>query len=439
MSGFRSLGQEMHELATRLYPMHRAVTGEGVRQTFAEIAALVPLQVNEIPSGTDVLGWEVPQEWSLRDAFIADADTGERLVDIHDSNLHVVNCSMPVDEQMSWAQLEPYLWTVPQFPDRIPYRTGYFRETWGFCLSENQKTRLADRDAGYRVSIDSRFFAGSLSYGEVDIAGRSDRTVLLYTHCCHPSLANDNLSGIVVASYLAKALQDRQLKHSYRIVMAPATIGAISWLSCNEDLCRRIDYGLVLSLLGDSGNFTYKNSRRETAAVDRIAGEVVSSSGGSVRSFTPQGYDERQFCSPGFNLPVGCLMRTPPGEFNQYHTSADDLDFIRADSLQESLEVCLQIVDRIERNVVPISSHQKGEPRLGDFGLYRAYGEAGHDGQLQQAIMWVLNQADGDTDLNAIATRSGLPLDLIRHATARLIEHGLVAETTDSGAPQIER
>ncbi|MDE0863501.1 MAG: DUF4910 domain-containing protein [Rubripirellula sp.] len=425
------LGRQMHELAARLYPIHRAITGEGVRQTFAELSKLVPLQVREVPTGTDVLDWQVPEEWSVQDAYIADAATGERIIDISDSNLHVVNCSVPVDAQMSWEELEPYLWTVPGFPERIPYRTGYFRDVWGFCLSEHQKDRLAAREAGYRVVIDSKFFAGSLSYGEVIIPGASDRTVMIYTHCCHPSLANDNLSGIVVATYLAMALQKQRLRHSYHIVMAPATIGAISWLSCNEELCSRIDYGLVLALVGDAGPFTYKRSRRETSAIDRIAGALVSSAGGSVRSFSPLGYDERQFCSPGFNLPMGCLMRTPPGEFDQYHTSADNLDYIHADSLEESLNLLRKIVERVESNVVPISLRQKGEPRLGEYGLYRAYGEAEHDAEFHLAVMWVLNQADGGSDLHSIADRAGLSFELICKATDLLRKHGLVGCTTD--------
>ncbi len=427
-----SIGQQMHDLAARLFPMHRAITGRGVRETFAEIAKLISLNVHEIPTGTPVLDWQVPKEWYLHDAYIADANTGERLIDVADSTLHIVNYSSPVNTEMSWQDLEPYLWTVPQFEDRIPYRTGYFRDLWGFCLSERQKRSIADPDRTYRVVIDSEFKHGSLSYAECVIPGESERTVLLYAHCCHPSLANDNLSGLVVATYLALALQKRdlKLKHTYRLVMAPATIGAITWLSQNESLATQIDYGLILTLLGDSGNLTYKRSRRTISPIDRIAESVVKENGGTVREFTPNGYDERQFCSPGFDLPVGCLMRTPPGEFDEYHTSADNLEFVQPQFLEHSLATVLRLVDQIEENVIPISLRPKGEPRLGEYGLYKAFGEAGHTADLQTAVMWILNQADGTTDLETISARSGMNTETLHDAMKILCDHGLVTPST---------
>jgi aminopeptidase-like protein len=425
------VGQRMHELAARLYPMHRAITGRGVRQTFAELAKHIPLQITEVPTGTPVLDWHVPQEWTLHDAYIADAGTGQRLIDVADSTLHIVNHSRSVNAEMSWDELQPHLSTVPEFEDRLPYRTGFFQKTWGFCLSEKQKNSIADPNRLYKVVIDSDTVDGSLCYAECVLPGKSERTVILYAHCCHPSLANDNLSGLVVATQLAQELQTRHLKHTYRIVFAPATIGAITWLAQNERMMSQIDYGLVLTLLGDRGNLTYKRSRRATSAIDRIAENVVSDAGGSIRNFTPDGYDERQFCSPGFDLPVGCLMRTPPGEFNEYHTSADNLDFIQPQYLRQSLSALLRIVDQIEDNVIPVSLRPKGEPRLGQHGLYKAFGEKGNDSELQAALMWVLNQADGSTDIDTIANRSGLQLQLLRDAIRILSEHELVALSTD--------
>jgi aminopeptidase-like protein len=421
-------GAELHSFVRRLYPMHRAITGQGVRDTFAEIAKLIPLEVHEVPTGTKVLDWEVPQEWSIRDAYIADAAGGERLIDYAQSNLHIVNYSQPVAETLDWDQLEPKLFTVPDHPDWIPYRTTYFRDDWGFCVSEHQKQRL--RESGidqFRVVIDSSLFDGSLSYAESTIAGQSDQTVLFYAHTCHPSLANDNLSGIAVATFLARTLSQRKLRFNYRIVFAPATIGAITWLSRNEAACERIVHGLVLTLLGDRGQFTYKRSQRETADIDRIVSHLLSADErGTVRPFSPIGYDERQFCSPGFDLPLGCLMRTPHGEFDQYHTSADDLELIAADSLEESLNLCCAIVDVIERNTRPQSLRPKAEPQLGRYGIYRAYGERDDRGNLQQAVMWVLNQANGERDLLAIAERSGLPFSVVRLASELLAEHGLI-------------
>lgn len=428
-----SIGQQMHDLAARLYPMHRAITGKGVRDTFAEIAKLTSLDLHEIPTGTPVLDWQVPHEWCLHDAYIADAKTGERLIDVADSTLHIVNYSCAVNTKMSWQELEPYLWTIPEFENRIPYRTGYFRDIWGFCLSEKQKRSIADLDRTYQVVIESEIKPGALSYAECVIPGDSDRTVLLYAHCCHPSLANDNLSGLVIATYLARALKKRKpkLKHTYRIVMAPATIGAIAWLSQNESLATQIDYGLILTLLGDSGNLTYKRSRRTTSPIDRIAETVVNECGGTIREFTPSGYDERQFCSPGFDLPVGCLMRTPPGEFDEYHTSADNLEFVQPQYLEHSLATVLRMVEQIEANVIPVSLRPKGEPRLGEYGLYKAFGEAGHTAEIQTAVMWILNQADGTTDLQTIAVRSGIKTEILHKAMKMLCDHGLMRQSTD--------
>jgi len=424
------IGARMHELAARLFPMHRSITGQGVRDTFQELSKEIPLTVFEIPTGTPVLDWQVPLEWNINDAFIADAATGERLIDIADNTLHVINYSQPVDEKMSWQELIPRLWTIPEFEDRIPYRTGYFRDTWGFCLSERQKQSIANDERTYHVVIDSNTRDGSLSYAECEIQGKSPRTVLLYTHCCHPSLANDNLSGMVVATEIARVLQKRNLKHTYRIVFAPATIGAVTWLAQNEQTLANIDYGLVLSLLGDAGNLTYKRSRRSDSPIDRIAENVVSSHGGTTRNFTPTGYDERQFCSPAFNLPVGCFMRTPPGEFNEYHTSADNLDFIQPQHLQNSYTALLEIINQIETNIIPLNLRPKGEPRLGDYGLYKAYGESGHAEEFQSAVMWILNQADGKTDLPSIAIRSGLSIETLKHGMSVLCEHGLLTEST---------
>ncbi len=419
----------MHQFVSELFPLHRSITGDGVRETFEHIQRFADLDVHEVATGTPVLDWEVPQEWRIRDAFIADAISGERLIDLADSNLHVLNYSQPIDQVLDWEELEPHLVTLPDQPDLIPYRTAYFREQWGFCLSENKKLSLRDRrDARLRAVVDCDFFDGSLTYGEVCFPGDSDRTALFYAHTCHPSLANDNLSGIAVATFLAQELARRSRKWTYRIVFAPATIGAITWLSRNESLCPRIDFGLVLSLLGDDGDFTYKLSQQETSLTDRVTSHVLRTSDRrhSLRPFSPFGYDERQFNSPGFDLPVGCLTRTPPGQFSQYHTSADNLDFVSSKSLAESLAVCESIVDVIENNHVPRNLRPHGEPQLGRHGIYSAYGERDDRGQLQEAAMWVLNQANGERDLLSIATRAELPFSIVSEAADLLREHGLI-------------
>ncbi len=422
-------GEEMHRWVRRLFPLHRSLTGDGVRQTFSALQEIVPWEIHEVPSGTEVLDWQVPQEWEIADAYIADVETGRRLVDYADSNLHVLNYSQPIDAVLTGQALAGHLFSNPDQPDWIPYRTSYFREQWGFCVSEHQKQRLiAEPQRRFRVVIDSRFFPGSLSYAETVLPGRTQDSVLLYAHTCHPSLANDNLSGIIVATFLAKMLRTRSLRYEYRIVLAPATIGAITWLSRNQEVCSRIKAGLVLTLLGDPQPFTYKRSQQESALVDRVAEHLLGQPEweGGTRRFTPTGYDERQFCSPGFDLPLGCLMRSPHAEFPEYHTSADNLDLVQPAPLAESLRMVLAMIDVLEGNRFPRSLYPYGEPQLGRYGIYRAYGEADDRGRLQEAAMWILNQATGGRDLLAIAERASLPFSVIARAAELLAQHQLI-------------
>ena len=414
----------------QLYPFHRSITGDGLRQTFDLISKIIPLNVHEIPTGTKVLDWEVPKEWRLRDAYIADAETGTRIVNIRDSNLHVVSYSQPVDTTLTWRELEAHVTSEPEMPDAIPYRTCYFRDEWGFCVTEHQRRQLAsDSTKTYRVVIDSEFFEGALSYAESTLGPEDGARVLVYAHACHPSLANDNLSGLAVATFLAERMQDRELRHRYRFVFAPATIGAISWLAKNRSFASEVTHGLVLTLLGDSRALSYKRSVHHDSAIDRIVEHLWGhrDTGETMRDFSPIGYDERQFGSPGFQLPVGCLMRSAHGEFPEYHTSADNLDLISPEQLWEALNVCDQIVDVIEGNRFYRNLRPDGEPQLGRYGIYRAFGQADNRGQLQEAVMWVLNQSDGSHDLLSIAERSGLPFQVVQQATGLLLKHGLLA------------
>lgn len=436
--------QQMLGLLEDLFPLHRSMTGEGLRATLKRIQSEIPLTIAEVPSGTKVFDWTVPQEWSIRDAFIANA-SGERLVDYKHSNLHVVNGSVGVDEQMAWQDLAPKVHYLPQMPEAIPYRTAYFGEDWGFCVTESTYQQLSRQSDRLHVKIDAQYFDGSMSIGECVVPGESEQTVLVYCHTCHPSLANDNLSGIVVATQLAKALIGRRNRLSYRFVFAPATIGAITWLARNEHFVASISHGLVLSLLGNDAPFTYKKSRQGDVEIDSIACQAVSACGGSVREFTPFGYDERQFCSPGFNLPVGCLTRAPYGEFAEYHTSADNLSFVSGARLVESFEICESILSKIETQhttqsvdskcdeaeadsdkfhqaVIPIRVCQKCEPFLRRHQLHRRFGELGCDSRLQLAIMWVLNFSDGQHSTVEIASRSQLPESDILKAVNILAE-----------------
>ena len=412
-------------LAEELFPICRSITGNGVRQTLEILRRFIPLEVNEVPSGTAVLDWTVPREWNIRGAYIA-SDDGRHVVDVAANNLHIVQYSPPVDMVMPLAELRPHLHTLPDQPDWIPYRTSYYTDSWGFCLTHRQLSSLTD--GLYHVVIDSDLAPGHLSYGELFIPGEIGDTVLLSCHICHPSLANDNLSGIAVATMLARYLKTLRLRYSYRFLFIPGTIGSLTWLARNEEKAERIVHGLVLSCLGDSGGMTYKQSRRGNAAIDRIVAHVLAHDEAPHRitPFVPYGYDERQYCSPGFNLPVGCLMRTPNGEYPEYHSSADNLSLLRPESLAHSLAVLQRIVTVIEGDVVYRSRNPKGEPQLGRRGLYAKMGGQREANYEQMALLWVLNLADGHHSLLDMAERAGIPFASVRAAADALIAAGLL-------------
>ncbi len=419
------IGEELHGFATELYPICRSITGDGIRQTLARIQRRVPLQISEVPTGTEVFDWTVPKEWNIRDAYIKDA-VGRRIVDFQRSNLHVLNYSTPVRATMPLSELKQHLFTLPEHPDWIPYRTSYYKEAWGFCLAHNLLRALADGD--YEVCIDSTLTNGHLTYAECCVPGRSSDEVLISTHACHPSLANDNLSGLAVATALAEFLAGRDLRYSYRFLFIPGTIGAITWLARNRENVERIRHGLVLTGIGDAGGFHYKKSRRGDAEIDQAAAHVLRHHGESpkILEFSPYGYDERQYCSPGFNLPVGCLMRSVWGTFPEYHTSADDLEFIRPAQLAASLRVCAALLDVLEGNRRYKSLNPFCEPQLGKRNLYRSSGGEAI-GEEINARLWVLNFSDGQHSLLDIAERSRLTFATIRDAAELLHQSGLLA------------
>jgi aminopeptidase-like protein len=422
-----SAGASLFELVAELFPLHRSITGDGVRETLARLARHIPLVIHEVPSGTRVFDWTVPDEWNVRDAWIADP-TGRRVVDIRRSNLHLVHYSVPVRARLPLAELRHHLFSRPDAPDVVPYRTSYYAPSWGFCLAHRDLAALADGE--YEVCIYATLVPGSLTYGECVLPGETDDEVLVSTHICHPSLANDNLSGIVVATALAQELTSRgSRRYGYRFVFAPGTIGAITWLARNESRVDHIRHGLVLAGLGDASAFTYKKSRRGDADIDRVVPHVLHHAGAphALAEFSPYGYDERQYCSPGFDLPVGCLMRTPHGAYPEYHTSADDLGFVRAEALHESLRLVLEVIDTLEANRAYVSQNPKCEPQLGRRGLYAPAG--GGDPRADQlALLWMLNLADGRHSLFDIAERAGMPFTAIERAARLLSEHGLLKE-----------
>ncbi len=422
-------GRALHDFAAELYPICRSITGDGIRRTLARIQALIGLRTTEVPTGTPVFDWTIPKEWNIRDAYIKRPD-GTRVVDFQKCNLHVVNYSTPVHSVMSLGELKEHLFTLPEHPDWIPYRTSYYQQDWGFCVSHNQMLSL--KDGNYEVCIDSVLEDGHLTYGEYYLPGRSTDEVLISCHACHPSLANDNLSGLAVAASFAQFLSGRDLRYSYRFLFIPGTIGAIAWLCRNRDNAQRIRHGLVLTCLGDAGGFHYKNSRQGNTEIDRAAAHVLrhESKSAEILEFSPYGYDERQYCSPGFNLPVGCLMRSVWGSFPEYHTSADNLDFIQPQRLAESLRMCVAILDVLESNRRYCNLMPYCEPQLGKRNLYRSTGGEAI-GMHMLARLWVLNLSDGAHSLLDVAEHADLPFPAISDAAELLSQAGLLSIVSD--------
>ena len=420
-------GNAMHELVRQLYPITRSITGNGVRETLQHIAEHIPVELHEVATGTNVFDWTVPKEWNIADAYIKN-EQGERIVDFKKSNLHVVSYSVPVKQMMSLSELRPHLFSLPEYPDRIPYRTSYYSESWGFCLRHEDLVKLPE--GTYEVCIDSKLSDGSLTYGEYVLQGETEEEILISSHICHPSLANDNLSGIVLATFLAKALQlNPHRKYTYRFLFIPGTIGSIAWLATHQEHVKKIMGGLVLTGVGDSGLLHYKKSRMGNSRMDAAATAALQESGlpHGVLDFSPFGYDERQYCSPGFNLPVGSLMRTPHGTYAEYHTSADNIDFVSPKSREEGLALCQRIFAIFEGDVVYRNQFPFCEPQLGKRGLYEAMGQVPDEArQLQLAMLWVLNLSDGEHSLLSIAQRSGMEFSLIRKAANLLVEHAII-------------
>jgi aminopeptidase-like protein len=425
-----AIGREAYELISSLYPLCRSITGDGVRQTLNILEKHIPLTIHEVPTGTAAFDWVVPKEWNIRDAYIKNSK-GERIVDFQESNLHVVSYSVPVKGMISFEELKQHLFTLPDYPDWIPYRTSYYRQNWGFCLSHNQFSELTDHD--YEVCIDASLDEGYLTYGEFYLPGETSDEMLFSCHTCHPSLCNDNLSGVALATLVARHLSQLSLRYSYRFLFTPGTIGSITWLASNELHVSRIKHGLVLACLGDHGRSTYKRSRRGDAEIDRVVAQVFRDSGTEheIIDFSPYGYDERQFCSPAFNLPVGCLMRTPHGQFPEYHTSADDLDFVHARPLADSFSKCLGVIEILEGNKTYLNQNPKCEPQLGRRGLYRMTGGDKRARANDLAMLWVLNFSDGRHSLLDIAEKSRLKFGLIKNAADALSECGLLQEGLD--------
>jgi aminopeptidase-like protein len=425
-------GAEMHALIRELYPICRSITGDGVRRSLRILRRIASLTLHEVPTGTAVFDWVVPREWNLLKARLVGPD-GEVVVDADRLNLHVLNYSVPFRGKVPLEELDKHLHSLPNQPSLVPYRTSYYKDDWGFCLSHEQRARL--RPGEYDVLIDTSLTEGSLTYGEALLPGASSQEVLISAHCCHPSLANDNLSGMVLAATLARLLGGLPLHYTYRFLFVPGTIGSITWLALNEERARRIAHGLVVAGVGDAGRLTYKRSRRDNTEVDRAVLHVLASSGQDydVRDFTPYGYDERQYCSPGFDLAVGSLTRTPHGEYPEYHTSGDNPDLVRPDRLVDTLRRYLEVFEVLEGNLTYVNLSPKGEPQLGKRGLYGSIGGGSQTVASQMSMLWVLNLSDGSRSLLDIAERSKLPFTDVRRAARALEAAGLLRVSDSPG------
>ena len=414
----------MHALAQRLFPICRSITGNGVRETLKILQSYVPVEIKEIASGTQVFDWTIPAEWNIKEAWIKNAE-GEKIVDFKEHNLHILNYSVPFEGTLDLDQLKEHLFTIPDEPDLIPYRTSYYARNWGFCLTHRQYESL--KEGRYEVFIDSTLKPGSMTYGELLIPGETAEEFIFSTHICHPSLANDNLSGISLLTYLAKHLIPNKNHFSYRFLFLPVTIGSIAWLSQNETHLSKIKGGIVTSLVGDQAAFHYKKSRIGTSTLDQIAEYVLENSGYpyQILEFSPYGYDERQYCSPGINLPVGNLTRSTYG-YREYHTSADNLDFISAVELQKSFEIYRLLVEHWEYNQKYLNLFPKGEPQLGRRGLYTAIGGQTDSHESQMAMLWILNLADGNHTILDMARKSLIPMSRLHEIAQLLVAKGLI-------------
>ena len=430
-----NLGTEMYSLMKKLFPICRSITGDGVRKTLKILQEEINLEIHEVPTGTQVFDWTIPKEWNINDAYVKNS-LGEKVIDFKKSNLHVLNYSTPINKKMQLEELKKNLHTIPEHPNWIPYLTSYYKENWGFCLSHNKYLQLTEDT--YEVVIDSTLNDGHLTYGELFVKGNSQEEILFSCYVCHPSMCNDNLSGVVLLTALAKMIinksKEGNLRYSYRFLFIPETIGAITWLARNEEKMDLIKAGLVATCAGDPGIVHYKKSRIGEALIDRAVQKVLTDSEKShkVIDFFPSGSDERQFCSPGFNLPMGSLMRSPYGKyFPEYHTSADNLEFVQAKFLADSQQVYEQVVYTLEHNKTYVNLNPKCEPQLGKRGLYNQLG--GQRNKIDHmAIMWVLNMSDGTNSLLEISLKANIKFIEVKLAADALIKCNLLKENVEA-------
>lgn len=445
-----ALTAEADELLAELFPLPRSLTGEGVRATLHRLQKVAPFDLIEIPSGTQVYDWEVPEEWNIRGGYLETED-GERVVDFDDLNLHVVGYSTPIDEILSWQELEPHLHTLPDLPEAVPYRTSYYDRDWGFCLSHHTYLGL-DRDKRYRAVIDTELKAGSMTLGEARIEGESGHEFLVSAYCCHPSLANDSLSGVVLWAMLLRELQSRPTRHAYRFVILPETIGAIAYLALHEEEMKRVRGGFIPTTLAGPGPFGYKRTFRGESVVDRAVRRTFAEQDIDYIEypFDINGSDEKQYSAPAFRIPVGTISKSKYYEYQEYHTSLDNLEFIEPKYLIDSLKLYLLSIEKLELDLTYRSLSPHSEPMFGKRGLYPRLGGSikqraadlqreHHEreyaieidtsiyGNALDALRWTMFYSDGNTSLLDLAEKVAMPVRQLYESAETLQEHGLLA------------
>ena len=424
-----NLGLQMHQLMARLFPICRSITGDGVRETLRIISDIIPLTIQEVPTGTAAFDWAVPKEWNIRDAYIAD-ENGNKIVDFRKNNLHVVGYSVPVDKWITLPELQEHLYSLPEQPNAIPYVTSYYKERWGFCISHDERAKL--KDGKYHVYINSTLEEGSLTYGECLLKGETEQEVFLSTYVCHPSMANNEMSGPVVTAFIAKWLLSLPRKYTYRIIFIPETIGSITYLSRNLDTMKKnVLAGFNISCVVDDRAYSYVASRYENTLADKVASNVLSLKHPKFikYSFLDRGSDERQYCSPGVDLPLVTLSRSKYGEYPEYHTSLDNLDIVTPEGLLGGYELIQDCINIIENNRV-FRVNCYGEPQLGKRGLYPNLSTK-NSGASVETMMDFIAYADGNNDLLQISNIIRKPVREIVPIAEKLLEAGLLEEVKE--------
>lgn len=447
--------KEIKDLIEKLFPICRSITGDGVRKSLKILQRYEFFKIMSLPSGMKCYDWKIPLEWNIKDAFIEN-ENGEKVVDFKENNLHLVSYSVPIKQKMSYDKLVTHLHTLENFPEAIPYRTSYYDKNWGFCLSHSKFKKL-NKNSSYNVIIDSSLKEGKLNYGEYVFRGKTKFEFLFSTYCCHPSMANDNLSGMIAWIVLLKILKKMKLRHGYRFIIIPETIGSIAYLKKNQKIMQKVTGGFILTCMGGNGNLSYKKTFLENSFIDKIVLDVLKMKNADYTSypFSIRGSDERQFSSPYFRIPIGTLCRDKYHEYQEYHTSEDNLNFLKINNLINTIEIYLNIICELESknnflinskkikksSTKFISNHPYCEPMLSKRELYPKIGgginqksnkkSINPQQKISEAISWILFYSDGETSLSDIQQLTKIPIQILEKSIKILIEKKLIVEVKD--------